>query len=104
LVNDKLAVVISHSKTDVFIRNIDISILTNAKVVKTNSIPSKYYNHSSYLQHSVMKDNKLFFLQHKENLIIIDPESLEFTRPVIKITNKFVDDSEFGIFKDLQTN
>jgi len=103
LVNDKLAVVISHSKTDVFIRNVDISILTNAKVVKTKTIPSMYYNDSSYLQHSVVKDNKLFLLHDKENLIIIDPESLEFIKE-IKIINKNIDGRMFGIFKDIQTN
>jgi hypothetical protein len=71
--------------------------------VKTKTIPSKYYNDDSSLQHSVMKDNKLFFLQDKEKIIIIDPESLEFIKK-IKIINKHVDDRTFGIFKDLQTN
>ena len=73
--------------------------IDKAKVIKTLTIPSKYYS-DQYLYHSLQFNGKLYFFYDKENLAVIDPKSLDDYK-IIKIKTKsdeIVDN--FGIIPD----
>jgi hypothetical protein len=65
--------------------------LENAKVKQTKTIKSNYYRHGAYVNHSVIKGTRLFYFYDKENIVILNTETLEIIKEV-KVNNKWVDD------------